>query len=205
MQWYNTSMKKAHIMNASFLCSAAQFEQAPAVNDNEFCLIGRSNVGKSSLINHVFGSRDLARVSKTPGKTTLANFYRLSDNTVWVDLPGYGFASTSKDEKKRWSRLIEEYCDKRGNLKGCIWLLDIRHAALPADCAAYTWLLSSRIPVFPVLTKCDKVSKQEMAARMKEFIKSFGFSGEPMTYSITRPACREEFWMRFKTWQSSLT
>lgn len=204
MQWYNTSMKKTESMNARFISSAAHYGQLPAAGGDEFCLMGRSNVGKSSFINHVFGSRELARVSKRPGKTTLANLYGVSDGTLWVDLPGYGFALAAKDDKVRWNRLIEEYYEKRGNLRGCIWLLDIRHAGLPADVTACRWLAGRRIPVFPMLMKCDKLSRQETAAHVKAFMESFGFSEEPMLYTIMRPTCREEFWMRFHQWQSGL-
>jgi GTP-binding protein len=204
MQWYNSSLKRADIMNARFMYSAAHYKQVLAAQGDEFCLMGRSNVGKSSFINHVFGNRDLARVSKKPGKTTLANFFEIGDGTVWVDLPGYGFAAAPKGEKVRWDLLIEEYCEKRGNLKGCIWLLDIRHPGLAVDLVAQRWFLSRRIPMFPVLTKCDKVTRQEGAAKLRDFMESFGFSGEPIMYSITRQACREEFWRRFQKWQNGL-
>jgi GTP-binding protein len=204
MQWYNTSMKKPDIMNARFIRSAAHYGQLPSVRSDEFCLMGRSNVGKSSFINHVFGIRELARVSKRPGKTTLANLYGVSDGTLWVDLPGYGFALAPKGDKVRWDRLIEEYCEKRGNLRGCLWLLDIRHAGLPADVMAHRWLTDRRIPVFPMLMKCDKLSKHEIAAQVKAFMESFEFSEKPMLYTIMRTACREEFWMRFHQWQSGL-
>jgi GTP-binding protein len=204
MQWYNSSLEKAYIMNARFVCSAAHYNQVPAEGGDEFCLMGRSNVGKSSFINHVFGNRDLARVAKKPGKTTLANFFEVSDGTVWVDLPGYGFASAPKGEKVRWDRLIEEYCEKREILRGCVWLLDIRHPGLPVDLLAHRWFSSRRIPMFPVLTKCDKVTRQEGAALLKEFMESFGFPEEPVMYTTTRQACKEEFWMRFGKWQSGL-
>ena len=197
-------MKKPDSMKAKFISSAAHYEQLADVSGDEFSLMGRSNVGKSSFINHVFGSRELARVSKRPGKTTLANLYGISDGTHWVDLPGYGFAHAPKGEKVRWDRLIQEYCEKRGNLRGCMWLLDIRHAGLPADMMASSWLADRRIPVFPMLMKCDKLTKQETATQVKAFMESFGFSEEPMLYTITRTACREEFWIRFHQWQSGL-
>jgi GTP-binding protein len=203
MQWYNTSMKRAMIMKAQFISSSAHFAQLPAPQGNEFCVMGRSNVGKSSFINHVFENRGLARVSKKPGKTTLANCYAISDGSTWIDLPGYGFANAPKGEQVRWNFLIEEYCEKRTNLRGCIWLLDIRHAGLPVDMQAMQWFNARKMHMFPVLTKSDKLSKQEIAKRMTSFMQLLGLSEAPLCYSITRPACREEFWTRFKHWQSS--
>jgi GTP-binding protein len=190
-------------MKARFLCSAARYAQLPAAQGNEFCVMGRSNVGKSSFINHVFEDRGLARVSKRPGKTTLANCYGINDGTTWIDLPGYGFAHAAKGEKVRWNFLIEDYCEKRTNLRGCIWLLDIRHAGLPVDMLAGQWFASRKMRVFPVLTKSDKLSKQEITKRVTAFVQLLGLSQEPLCYSITQPACRGEFWMHFKQWQSS--
>ena len=190
-------------MKARFICSAARYAQMPASQGDEYCVMGRSNVGKSSFINHVFENRGLARVSKRPGKTTLANCYEINDNTTWIDLPGYGFALAAKGEKVRWNLLIEEYCEKRTNLKGCIWLLDIRHAGLPVDMLALQWFAAQKMRVFPVLTKCDKLSKQENARQVTAFMRLLELSEEPIRYSITQPACRGEFWMRFKQWQSS--
>jgi GTP-binding protein len=188
-------------MKARFICSAAHYTQLPAPQGDEFCIMGRSNVGKSSFINHVFEDRGLARVAKKPGKTVLANYYGLSDGTLWVDLPGYGFAHAPKGEKSRWSQLVDEICEKRTTVKGCIWLLDIRHAGLPIDLQAYKWFVSLGMPAFPVLTKCDKVTRQEKAVQLRLFTDTFGFATEPLIYSIRDTACRDEFWKRFKRWQ----
>jgi GTP-binding protein len=205
MQWYNTSMKKPESLQARFICSAERSEQLPAAQGDEFCVMGRSNVGKSSFINHVFADRGLARVSKRPGKTTLANFYRINDGTTWVDLPGYGFAFAPKGEKVRWDRLIEDYCGTRKSLKGCIWLLDIRHAGLPADAMACRWFQARRMRVFPVLTKSDKLSKQEIALQSGAFMDAFGLAEEPVIYSIMLSECRADFIRRFQQWQNALT
>ncbi len=198
-------MKKPDKEKARFVCSAARYDQLPSSRGDEFCLMGRSNVGKSSFLNHVFEDRGLARVSKRPGKTTCANVYGISDGTAWVDLPGYGFAAAPKGEKLRWDRLIEEYCEKRKSLAGCIWLLDVRHTGLAADVQAYRWFAAKAMAVFPVLTKCDKLSKSEISEKTAACTEAFGFPEEPVRYSIMLPACREEFWRRFRQWQNALT
>jgi|WetSurMetagenome_2_1015567.scaffolds.fasta_scaffold201308_2 GTP-binding protein len=203
-QWYNIKMKKHDGIQARFVCSAAHYDQLPAPQGDEFCLMGRSNVGKSSFINHVLEARGLAHVSKRPGKTTCANVYQISDGTAWIDLPGYGFALAPKDEKIRWNRLIEEYCEKRQSLMGCIWLLDVRHVGLAADIIAYRWFAARGMPLFPVLTKCDKVSKNELSKRVCAFAEAFGISTKPVCYSTMQSMCREEFWGQFRQWQNAL-
>jgi len=191
-------------MKAEFISSAARYSQLPAPDGEEFCLLGRSNVGKSSFVNHVFENRKLARVSNTPGKTILANYYKVSDNSVWVDLPGYGFAKGPKTEKAGWSRLIEEYCEKRPDLIGGLWLLDIRHAGLEIDRIALQWFIARHIPILPILTKCDKIVTSKIKDRKKEFVEEFGLKEEPVVYSINSIVYREEFWKRFEKWRISL-
>ena len=192
-------------MKAEFIMSAARYSELPALDEDEFCVMGRSNVGKSSFINHVFENRRLARVSKTPGKTILANVYRVSDGTTWVDLPGYGYARTAKTERVRWNRLIEEYCEKRKNLNGIIWLLDVRHAGLPIDQEAREWLGHRHLPLLPVLMKCDKLSRSELLAQKNAFVTAFGFSRSPVTYSVHDALYREQFWKRYEQWRNQGT
>jgi ribosome biogenesis GTP-binding protein YsxC/EngB len=189
-------------MKAEFIMSAAHFKELPAHEGDEFCVMGRSNVGKSSFVNHVFENRALARVSGMPGKTILANVYKVSDGTTWVDLPGYGYARASKIEQVRWSRLIEEYCEKRKNLKGIIWLLDARHVGLTIDLEARDWLSHRRLPLLPVLMKCDKLTKAEIAAQMKNFIKTFGFTFAPVPFSSKEILYRERFWKHYEIWRN---
>jgi GTP-binding protein len=203
--WYNTSMTTMQIIKAQYVCGAAYFNQLPRARGDEYCVMGRSNVGKSSFINHVFGDRSLARVSKQPGKTALANVYALSDGATWVDLPGYGFADAPKGERVRWDGLIEEYCSRRSCLKGCIWLLDARHAGLPADILAHEWFAARGIRAFPVLTKCDKLSNLQVADQTKAFLQVFGFPEDPVRFTIKETGCLDEFWRRFKRWQKGET
>lgn len=190
-------------MKAEFLYSIARYDQLPPPRGVEICLLGRSNVGKSSFVNSVFGDGRLARISKTPGKTTLANFYRLDEDLLWVDLPGYGYARAAKGEQARWSGLIEQYCRKRPNLKGGLWLLDVRHCGLEIDLMAGKWLVGRGLPVLPILTKCDKLTTNQLVKQVKLFVSTFGFSQPPLTYSIPSEACRAAFWKRFEQWSGA--
>ncbi len=189
---------------AEFVTSAAYFKELSQSADREYAVLGRSNVGKSSFINHVLESGAIARTSKKPGKTTLANLYRLSDGTAWVDLPGYGYAKASLKEKQRWGRLIADYCTKRDNLSGIIWLLDIRHPGVKADLEAGHWLFALGKPVFPVLTKRDKLPKQKQQQHSSAYTDIFGFPADPLRYSVMEHNSREKFWGRFLQWRDEV-
>lgn len=190
--------------DAVFISSSAFYKELPEPQGEEYAVLGRSNVGKSSFINHVLSNSNLARVSKTPGKTSLANLYKLDDSMFWVDLPGYGYAKVSGDEKQRWSKLIAEYCEKRPNLMGLLWLIDIRHIGVKADMEAFTWLSDLGKPLFPVLTKGDKLTTNEKKKQVKAAIETFGFESEPVIYSVNEHMSRERFWDRFTQWRDGL-
>jgi GTP-binding protein len=187
-------------LNATFLHSAATYGDMPQPKGREFCLLGRSNVGKSSFVNHVLANRRLARVSRVPGKTSLANFYRVTPEVIWVDLPGYGYARTSHGERKRWSRLIGDYCRDRSNLWGVLWLLDFRHPGTALDREACQWLQALELPVLPVLTKSDKVPRSKRRKQISEFRRIFGIEGALVPYSIHDNESRVRFWEIFNEW-----
>jgi GTP-binding protein len=197
--------KKGIQLKADFILSAAHFSDCPEPSGVEICVMGRSNVGKSSFVNHIFENYSLAKVSKKPGKTTLANFYRITDGSVWVDLPGYGYARSSSTEKLRWGRLIEDYYKKRTALRGVVWLLDIRHPGLPIDKQAYNWFCTRNISIMPVLTKCDKLSNNAIVEHIKAFRREFSFELEPMPYSVLTTKYRERFWTRYAAWLAELS
>ena len=182
------------------MCSARAFAGMPCPAEREFAIIGRSNVGKSSFINHVFGDRTLARISKSPGKTVTANFYRLTGGTVWVDLPGYGFSRRSREENERIERLIRDYCQRRENLAGIIWLLDIRHPGMDADTAARRWLAGLDRPVLPVLTKGDKMSSAAALRNVARFQSLYHLDRPAIIFSCRGPAGRESFWNAYRAW-----
>jgi GTP-binding protein len=188
-------------LDAVFISSSALYEQLPAPTGEEFAVLGRSNVGKSSFINHVLEKSTLARTSKTPGKTALANLYQVNTGMVWVDLPGYGYARAPGEEKAKWSRLISNYCEKRDALGGIIWLIDIRHIGVKADVEAYSWLQSTGRPLFPVLTKADKLPSSQKKQQTKAAVEFFKFKLEPVIYSVQDHSSRDRFWTSFDSWR----
>jgi GTP-binding protein len=187
-----------------FVQSAAHFKELPRLAGEEYAVLGRSNVGKSTFINHALASGALARVSKRPGKTTLANLYRLEEGLFWVDLPGYGYAKASIAEKDRWGKLIADYCQKRESLAGIIWLLDIRHPGVGVDMEADEWLREVGKPVLPVLTKGDKISRAAQKKQIAEFRDVFGFTETPIVYSALEHGSRGRFWSGFDAWRSTV-
>lgn len=156
------------IETAQFEMSAALAEQLPPDTLPEVAFSGRSNVGKSSLINKLLLRKNLARTSATPGKTASINFYKLS-TARFVDLPGYGFAKVSDAEKRRWRDLIGGYFAADRDLRLVMQLLDMRHAPTKDDKQMLDYMIDEGIPFMVVLTKSDKLNKTEYAARMAAF------------------------------------
>ena len=155
--------------NAEFKAAYGTFSQLPKSDRIEIAFAGRSNVGKSSLINRVFGRRALARVSSVPGKTQTINFYGL-ENVNFVDLPGYGYAKVSKSEKERWRELIGGYfADPDRDIALVFSLIDMRHSPSKDDLVMLNFLIDNEIPFCVVLTKADKLKKTERAERMEAF------------------------------------
>ena len=149
------------ITNAKFIISAMRRSQYPTDNLPEFMLVGRSNVGKSSFINTITNNKKMARVSNTPGKTRNLNFYLLNDSFYFVDVPGYGYASVSKKDQKKFGLMIEEYLEKRPNLVRTYMLVDLRHKPTEDDILMYKYLKYYKLPVTIVATKADKLSNNK--------------------------------------------
>ncbi|MFV0483468.1 MAG: ribosome biogenesis GTP-binding protein YihA/YsxC [Bacteroidales bacterium] len=148
------------ILSANFIISNSDISKCPAPDRPEFAFIGRSNVGKSSLINMLTSRSDLAKTSSRPGKTQLINHFGINGNKWYlVDLPGYGFAKAPKNERKKWEFFIEKYILTRQNLYNLFVLIDCRHEPLPIDLEFITWLGESQVPFSIVFTKTDKLSK----------------------------------------------
>jgi GTP-binding protein len=161
------------ILAAELLTSAAGPEGFPAHDLPEIAMIGRSNVGKSSLINRITGRRSLARTSGTPGKTRLLNFFRVErpeGEIVLVDLPGYGYAKVSKQERRGWQRLIESYLERRANLRLAILLQDVRRDPGPDEIDLLPWLAARGVPVVGAATKVDRLTARERAARLRALV-----------------------------------
>ena len=151
--------------NAQFEKAFAKFEQLEQSDLPEICFCGRSNVGKSSLINKVLGRKSIARVSSKPGKTITINFYKV-DSIRLVDLPGYGYAKVNFAEKERWSELMEGYFKSQRNIKMVFQLIDMRHPATEFDLWMLDFLSQMGYPYTVVLTKADKLNKTETANRL---------------------------------------
>ena len=149
------------IKKAEFVSSYVDIISLPVDNLPEIAMVGRSNVGKSSLINKVVNRKNLAKSSSTPGKTRTINYYVLNSEWYMVDLPGYGFARVSKAEREKWGKMIEKYLSNRGQLRGVVQLLDIRHPPTENDIKMKQWLEHYEIPILLVATKTDKVSRNE--------------------------------------------
>ena len=149
---------------AEFFTSYGSFKQIPASTRTEIAFAGRSNVGKSSLINKIFNRKSLARVSAVPGKTATINFYSLED-VFFVDLPGYGYAKVAKSEKERWGELIEGYLNDDRHLALVFQLIDFRHPPTKDDIMMVDYLIDNGLPFVVVLTKADKLSKRQREER----------------------------------------
>ena len=143
----------------------------------EIVFSGRSNVGKSSLINTIFNRKNLARVSSVPGKTTTINFFRM-ENVRFVDLPGYGYAKVSKSEKNRWSNLIGGYFNDDRDIALIMQLVDVRHSPSKEDMVMINFLIESELPFIIILTKCDKLSKKQLEERLSSFKNDIPYSDQ---------------------------
>ncbi|MBI4574543.1 MAG: YihA family ribosome biogenesis GTP-binding protein [candidate division NC10 bacterium] len=149
---------------ASFLLSAGRHDQFPRTAWPEIAFAGRSNVGKSSMINRLLGRRNLARTSNTPGRTRTINFYQVNEQCLFVDLPGYGYAKVSRSVQESWWALVESYLTERAQLRGVIHIEDARHPPTPQDRELQAFLAAVGVPSLVVLTKADKVARGQRTA-----------------------------------------
>ncbi len=155
-------------INAELLKTAVRYDQYPPSDMPEIALVGRSNVGKSSLINCLTNRKNLARTSSTPGKTATINFYSIGDRYRLVDLPGYGYAKRSKEERESWGRMIEGYLAKRENLVRVIQLVDARHKPTADDKMMLDWINNYGYEPLLVATKLDKLKKSQVEKNLTE-------------------------------------
>lgn len=160
-----------NINDAKFLISNTELEKCPPPDLPEYAFIGRSNVGKSSLINMLTGRAKLAKTSSTPGKTQLINHFIIDDNWYLVDLPGYGFAKISKSDRDKWQKMTHDYLFKRANLVCTFVLVDIRHSMQKADLAFMELLSENGVPFNLVFTKTDKLNKSQVEGAVKSYLK----------------------------------
>ena len=157
------------IKEARFIVSNSKVEKCPAPDRPEYAFIGRSNVGKSSLINMLTNKKSLAKISGKPGKTRLINHFLIDEEWYLVDLPGYGYANVPKKERLKWEQFLKKYIVKRENLYCLFVLIDSRHTAQPVDLKFMEWLGISEIPFSIIFTKTDKLKPEELEANLKAY------------------------------------
>ncbi|TYC46571.1 ribosome biogenesis GTP-binding protein YihA/YsxC [Leuconostoc litchii] len=185
------------VHNVEMVMSAVSAAQYPTDGKPEIALVGRSNVGKSSLTNTLIQRKNFARTSSQPGKTQTLNFYDVEDKLYFVDVPGYGYAKVSKAQREAFGVMIEEYITSRKQLRGVISLVDARHEPSEDDISMYEWLHYYNIPILVVATKSDKISRGKFNKAESVIKKSLGFSNEDSDFQFFSSETKygkEEVW-----------
>ena len=172
--------------NIDFEKSISELNQSPEDIGSEVAFVGRSNAGKSTAINSITNRNSLAKTSKTPGRTQLINFFKVNENSRFVDLPGYGFAKASKEKQKSWNRLVTDYIKYRQSLKGVVLIIDIRRGFGEMDLMFLDFYLPLNKQLHILLTKADKLSKQKQSLILNEAIGNYGSIATIQVFSGTK-------------------
>lgn len=187
------------IKSADFVKSATRPAHYPEAELPEVAFAGRSNVGKSSLINVLVNRKALVRTSSTPGRTQLLNFFNINDTFFLVDLPGYGFAQVPLAVKKEWGPMVRTYLSGRQRLKAVVLLFDIRRVPREEDIQLLDWLEEFAIPTIPVLTKVDKIGRGQRDRQIRPILEATGLPLDAFTlFSATTREGRDEVWQRIE-------
>ncbi len=186
------------IKDPKFELSAVRPQQYPMGDLPEVAFAGRSNVGKSSIINALLNRKGIARVGATPGKTKEINFYNLDRKLYFVDLPGYGYAKVSKEKKADWGDVIGTYLNSRHSLALIVMMVDIRHTPSEDDCVMYEWIRASDIPYVIVAAKADKITRSQLNPRLQDIGKTLGLKKDDviLPFSSETKQGKDELWSR---------
>lgn len=190
------------VITAEYLISAAGSSQFPKSFLPEVAFAGKSNVGKSSLINAILGRKGLAKTSGTPGKTQQINFFMINGEFRLVDLPGYGYAKVSLAQKKTWASLVENYLKSRKDLKGVILIVDSRHGPSPLDLEMKNWLDTYEVPYLVVANKIDKLKKNERNKNLKRLGEAFLAGKTPLGCSALKGEGQKNIWSTINQWRA---
>ena len=191
------------IKSAGLLESAAGANQFPDLVMPEIAFAGRSNVGKSTLINSLLTRKKLVKTSSTPGKTRLINFFLINEIFCLVDLPGYGFAKVPAEMRESWRNLIETYLSRRDNLRGVVLIIDIRHGPTAQDRQLKSWLDFYQRPMLVVASKSDKLSRGKCASQLQKIKKDLELPQLPLPHSSLNKVGRGQIWKALDGWLSS--
>ena len=185
-----------NVTKAELIITAGKASQSKTSGLLEIAFAGKSNVGKSSLLNAMLNRKALARTSSQPGKTQTINFYGVQDQIIFVDLPGYGYAKVSKEERERWGRLIEGYLEKRAELQKVILLIDIRHEVGKNDKMMYDWIKHYHNEVIVVATKADKIKRSQLQKQLSVIRKGLELTAQDklIAFSSETKQGRDELW-----------
>jgi len=188
------NLQEIIINNTDIAKTAVRPDQFPDTGWPEVAFVGKSNVGKSSLINALLGRKRLARTSGTPGKTRTINFFHVESKLYFADLPGYGYARISRSESEKWGEMVEGYLQSRPPLKRIFLLVDIRHEPGDNDKMLYDWILHYNLPFTIVATKSDKLKRSQVPRHLAIIRKAFGASEPPVAFSSETKDGREQLW-----------
>lgn len=185
-----------NLNNARYELTAVRPDQYPVTGLPEIAFVGRSNVGKSSIINALLNRRGLARKSATPGKTREINFYNIDDIFYLVDLPGYGYASVSKDKKTSWGAVVDTYLTTRKNLRAIFMLVDIRHDPSAEDVVMHEWIRHQGINRVIIANKVDKIPRAQIKIKVQNISKALGLDAESICipFSAEKKQGKDEAW-----------
>ena len=172
-------------ITADFVMSSPDLKHCPRDDLPEVAFCGRSNAGKSSVLNRIANNKGLAKVSRTPGRTRLINFFNVKTGGRIADLPGYGYAKAGKTEQQAWQKAVNRYLSLRENLVGLVLITDIRHPDQPLDNDLLKWAIASQIPVRLLLNKSDKISKNKQAVALKKARERFMKNGLVTTQTFS--------------------